>query len=252
LRIISKFHDYYDSIMRYGMDQSVVYIRNTKELEIGARLGLVKSKHYDLYLEDIEDITFDKDLWLPLNFRQRYVPSNWDKHVIGFCGKLYFCYSWTPYHTYDEPKLKKSFIYNIDDYIKVMKKVDRSALEVFSRNKKARMRTIDIFKNIQGKETDSEIFRKFKIPIFSRTFNCNGARDSHIKANCNLKNLGFYKVMDPFTTFQNIAGYLSGVLGTGENEIVDIKDEDMLRKKGFNEWSFKTLPGTKKPRRKGK
>jgi hypothetical protein len=48
-----------------------------------------------------------------------------------------------------------------------------------------------------------------------------------------------------FTAFNNIAGFISGVLGSKEHEMVHINDKDMLVAKGFDQWSFRTMKSKK-------
>ena len=45
MRIISKFHDYYDSVMIYGQDKTVVYQREEKKI-FDAK---IKTKDLELY-----------------------------------------------------------------------------------------------------------------------------------------------------------------------------------------------------------
>lgn len=58
-----------------------------------------------------------------------------------------------------------------------------------------------------------------------------------------------YKVVDPATAHMRIQDYLMGVLPQS-HETVTLTDTSKIRKAGFDGWSFKTRPGTKKPRRK--
>jgi hypothetical protein len=60
-----------------------------------------------------------------------------------------------------------------------------------------------------------------------------------IEKNPCLRLYGFQQAKDPFMAFQEIGQFISGVMGSGEKEIVKISDKDMISKKGFNEWSFR-------------
>ena len=52
--------------------------------------------------------------------------------------------------------------------------------------------------------------------------------------------------MDTFTAFQEIQMYISGVLGTGEKEIIEVEDKYKIPQHGFNKWSFRREPTKKK------
>lgn len=66
--------------------------------------------------------------------------------------------------------------------------------------------------------------------------NCDGLGDHEL-----------YKALDPATAHMRIDGYVSGVLPAGE-DVVEIADAHRVSKAGFDERSFRTRPGTKKPR----
>ena len=68
-----------------------------------------------------------------------------------------------------------------------------------------------------------------------------------------LKDLDFYRVRDPWTCYQDIFQYLSGVLGrVQERDGTDMTDDEQVRRHGFDEaYGFRTRPGGgKKGRRK--
>lgn len=58
---------------------------------------------------------------------------------------------------------------------------------------------------------------------------------------------GLMKVLDPSAAHMRIDGYISGVLGT-KHDVVKISDASRVRKAGFDTQSFRTRPGTRKPR----
>lgn len=86
MRIISKFHDYYDCVLRQGIDKEIVYVR--LEEEGAPKLNLASSS------------------W-------RAEPS-WTMHVVGFCGKLHFGLRIVE-HVYGSLSGKVSFIYGNEE-----------------------------------------------------------------------------------------------------------------------------------------
>lgn len=67
--------------------------------------------------------------------------------------------------------------------------------------------------------------------------NCDGLGDREL-----------FKILDPATAHMRIESYVSGVLPQTQDVTV-LSDASKARKAGFYEMSFKTRPGTKKPRR---
>lgn len=61
-----------------------------------------------------------------------------------------------------------------------------------------------------------------------------------VEINPILKDLDFAGVVDPFTAFQEISMFLSGVLGINEPEMIEISDKHKRDAKGFDDKSFKT------------
>ena len=58
-----------------------------------------------------------------------------------------------------------------------------------------------------------------------------------------LKHYDFVKMVDPYTAYQEMEMYLSGVFGGNYPECVEISDEQMKIKKGFgHKYAFKKEP----------
>jgi hypothetical protein len=68
VRIISKFHDYYDCIQKYGQDDGMMFIRNQEDIYFHKYPNMRSVTSYTL-----------GDLW--------YIEFN-----IGFAGKVYQCF----------------------------------------------------------------------------------------------------------------------------------------------------------------
>lgn len=65
----------------------------------------------------------------------------------------------------------------------------------------------------------------------------------------NLTEFEVFRVINPAVAHMRIAGYISGVLGTSP-DTVQIGNDARIRKAGFDDESFRTRKGTKKPRRR--
>lgn len=69
------------------------------------------------------------------------------------------------------------------------------------------------------------------------------SKDLHnheLELNPSLKAYKFMKVVDPYSAFQEISQFISGVLGNSEKQTVDISDENRLLQHGFDKkFSFR-------------
>ena len=98
-----------------------------------------------------------------------------------------------------------------------------------------------VFKN--GYSCYNNLFVEHNTPVFI-------IRPKEITINPSLKEVRFMTVKDVYTTFQEIQMFISGVLGTGTKETVDITDDVKRDKHGFDNKSFKKEPSEKKRKRR--
>jgi hypothetical protein len=208
--IVSKFHDYYDSAIGYGVDKTIVYHRI------------------------FDDKTYYKSA-------SSWRKETWGKEVcevklftIGFCGKLYPGVNIFKYQ-YGGTTLDRN-IYSaqeLEDF--------RISLGAQDRKRRRVLRGVyldtragreDYFRVVES----DDLFFKYKCPVFYKD-------SSGIKPNPRLKDFSFQKVKDSVTAFQDIMMYISGVLGVDQRPMVEISDEDKAHKKGHGgKYSFRTPP----------
>lgn len=229
--IISKFHDYYDTALGLGIDKTIVYQRNTNDLREKDYKGLLRDHSEVHSLKGGGSVSFDRLL-------------------VGFCGKLY------PLIIMKEGFYSTKFLYNFEAFQEAVAQAGLSFTPdkksyIFNReilnekNAKEFFEEKDLskpnrYRSRSHKEVNEllEVFRKEMVPCF--LYDHNG-----LVLNPRLDDLGFQKLMDPYTAFQELSMFLSGVLGETEKETVKISDKDKLHKHGFYEWSFKNLPSKK-------
>lgn len=242
MRIISKFQDYYDGVQHYGQDEDNIWVRNEKQESY---------KNFPL-IEQLWD-TFVK----PGHIRQII--------VIGFCGKIYPCFRFYSNRRDSKGASEEDFIYSLEE-LEQYKPSSSMHKKDYERNIKYYFNSIsakgwrheeDVFE--LAKKDYSKIFLEYNIPLFAigngLEFEEDGRqrlRKSTIKFNPQLKNYNFQSIKDPYTCYQELSTFVGGYLRSTEVDTVDIGDEYMRDSKGFDEWSFKTMPGTKKPRRNKK
>jgi hypothetical protein len=147
--------------------------------------------------------------------------------LIGFCGKLYPILQTTNAIIYDKEEALKKVK---DSWYR--KDVDKCFTE-----------------DTKNKEL-LKIFAEKNTPVFIYGDCLDGeykaGHQQELIINPKLNNVGFQSVKDPVTAFQDIYGYISGVLGTSAPKTVKITDKEMAKKRGHDDkYSFRKPPGKK-------
>ena len=208
MRIISKWHDYYDSVMKTGMDREVVYVRDTKELLINDEYEIATrhSSYYSIYL--------------------RY---------LGFCGHIYKIYV-------IEYNGRENFYYDFEEFKSAALGCGAASNYDFGRTwwKSA----YDRFHEFNTAPL-LEFFHKYQVPIFLVQYS-QEKKKCELVLNPHLKDQDFHKIKDTYTTYQDIFQYVAGTLNKPENKMVQIEDKYKIAKHGFDKWSFRKHPTKKK------
>ena len=219
MRIISKFHDYYDSAMRYGIDKECVYVRESKELPYNRPAY----RYFDWRRE-----SFDVDTY--------YRPNTMiQKMIVGFCGNIHRLIkvhytNWDKY-VFHRNELNGAF-YSADTlqaWLNTNKDEDihvdlDSAIRFLNQSQCGDKDEID--------KCLKKLFHEYKIPVF--LVQETTASETIITLNPNLKSVSFFKMKNTFEAYQEIYQYITGVLGVSQKETVSISDKDMCIKKGFD------------------
>lgn len=227
--IVSDYKDYYDSIARNGIDNTIVYQRKESRIPFGKPNDY---REYDRYLKTSDGLFNTK---LPDDLVHGDTGLGYlTAFIVGFCGKIYTGAEITPKNG------KTFFSYELDEI--------RKYHEDFGTNRWYRSKR-EILKFSFLNKDYSFLFQHFKVPIFVlyydafksfSKFNSEGRPiNSGFFLNRQLKDLEFYKVFDPYRTFQEIQMYISGVLGTNQNPTENIEDKYRIKQYGFDEWSFR-------------
>lgn len=285
MRILSKFHDYYDCIQGLGQDQTLVYVREPFSIcskcneQIPQRddkyiYGYIRQKcphcKSDQY-DTIQVPGFPKVKDHFTSYWNRKDSKKWRQeyqelvtYFVGIAGKVY------PVLRLSSSGQKGSTychkIEDVDEFMKEHYTVEQYNCYESSTNKKIANRSPKsplLKKNVRNffdeaervKEHYEKYFVDNNAPVFINFYEWgNPSKYGHIY-NANLADLQFYKVMDPQTVFQEISMYLSGVLGLstvrgkpsyqGEKLSDKVSDEDLAAAKGYDKWSFRKEPKSK-------
>jgi hypothetical protein len=274
MKILSDFHDYYDSAAAYGIDETIVFIRKPKTIQIPWSVAneqadlfgmLDKSlrRRFDLYLGDVD----------------RNLPNHWREErrdritaspvLVYFCGGLRILWSleaqgfelhrvivradeifktlatrkmykpdpWSSDKTYEPPrKLKENFRRDtFEELWRFYSDLDGRLLPTVQDITGSPLAHIDFQKREDFIERSSGAFH----PV-------------HFHINPKLSSLSFQKLVDAPTAFQEIQMFLSNDMVQKDLAPRSVGgDRVLIKAKGFDEMSFRqSAPGQKKTNRK--
>lgn len=228
MKIVSKHHDFYDSaIPHFAGEQYPFYLRETR------------SYYRKKYLNVVDEIAVDIYKRVSCRFPVIRVvtdegrPIDLEMGVIGFCGKLYPFFD-TKYEatTCSKPEI---CIHSVDA---IVKNYGSYQLQYGISSLTGKVNQILTNKTLLG------AFQEFKVPVF---FYSN---DIFVLNPC-LKTYGFQKILDPFTTMQELNMYISNDLCDVSNPPMPVGDDIVIaRSKGFDKHSFRNMYNPKKRKQK--
>ena len=245
MRIFSKFHDYYDKALGYGIDPAVTYERKEEEITelIKKQYGMIDK--IEKVHADVFDFRIEK-----INSPELKIEA---KTIVLFCGRIYLCIK-IGYKVKDYPleKYVTEFIYTFDAFEKAITLHSKINLEhgittgLFDGTKSKLVTIARRFKMLfekQGIVSDivTELHFELDAPIIVIDYDLIYAYSKKIKAYKNrcLKNMDFYKIVDPFTAFQELSMFIGGVMGGKSPIMIEVADKDRIAKHGFDKFSFR-------------
>lgn len=176
--------------------------------------------------------------------------DNWSYPVIiGFAGALYPLMAVERYAT-------KHSAYSADEYKLLSKRPAGSPHRHRSYSwyelLHPRIHVQQFFAK-EGFERLEGVFAEYNVPIF--VVERLGMRELQgrwcLSINRILNPFEFYRQVDPYTAFQNLQMYITGVLRQPVGPVGEVPDEVQIVKKGFDPVrSFRKDPGTKKRRKR--
>jgi hypothetical protein len=224
--VISKFHDYYDSALSTGVDKTVVYNRKTVELD-----------HVPDMFKELSDNLINL---------QRELEYHYECAYIGFCGKIYPIIT----HTYNGKSDSSITTLDVAETTKSLTKITHRDYKISDEWEASYIKTkLRDFFNIENKSCYKDYFLDNKVVCFSIKPSSKWRNKSGMEINPCLRDFKFEKIIDPYTALQSIMMYISGVLGSPNEQIIQISDKDQIVSKGFDTvTSFRKAPSGKKKR----
>jgi len=250
VRIISDFKDYYDCIQAMGQDQSLIYLRNRTVI------NLVKNR----------SVTWNFPGFIGPN---RESPVGVRQSIVGFCGRIY-------------PVIQLERVNGISD----ADNLDCPALDIglttcFTMDDVNRFHEQHLteeafqgycfrghrwwhksgFSGIRQNEfqkffelceagatapNHTKYFAEYRCPIFvAQRANFEYKTEARLTINSSLKDVEWVRRFDPSMAYQEISMFL-GNMASPEKPIPKIDDETMAEAKGFDKYSFRKDPSSKK------
>ena len=229
MKIISDFHDYYDSVQKIDTDKMHTYVRKTSVVKLNRPIFKIENWHFE-----------------KLN-RQTHMRDSINMHMfhLGFCGEIYTgvnvgkCIlgkSTDSIHYGDLKKIKqlyerleKPFAWNYSRYEGMTKHMLKRLTECFESNNINRIK---------------ELFLVHKVPAFIVLTNFKDDKyrfghDQEVILNPNLKEMEFFKIKDIYTAYQDIAMYIGNNLVDDRNNAWPIEDKLKVQSHGFDQHSFR-------------
>jgi hypothetical protein len=221
MHIISKFKDYYDGVQYQGVDKSLVYVRKTV-------------KH---------------DYTINLEFPKDREQSNIQAAFVSFCGVNYPIYiNGGTAHDYDNLfdlsrhyRLSTKILKDVDEVRDFLRKETPNSYSTESFDVKSKYRhffnslsaqTISLFESEIAKYNSIEDHRKYNSPVLLYT-------NHAIYEDPDLSRIGFSRVLDSFTAFQEISMFMGSALAC-EPKVEEISDKTKIAKHGYDKQSFRT------------
>jgi hypothetical protein len=228
MRIISDFHDYYDTAMSMGQDQTRVFVRKTEDISQTSKArhnsAIDLRKPPDYYAFMTERLDYIKD--------QYYIKQPF---LLMFCGKIYagvktidrdsLCVTHVHYNTH-EPGFR-SFSNRHERALHQRKQQEDEKIKKTDREK--------IW--VDESHLNDFIVHKDVIILAQYKLFFNGALE--MIRNPKLKDLQFYKVMDAPTAFQEMDMFVSGILAAPDRKTETIDDKVRAQQHGFDKCSFR-------------
>lgn len=240
MRIISKESDYYDIGLQYGIDPHIVWNRTEREVVISK-----KSKEEPIEYQALRDFIdcFGVDVGrvsipdIPI-FDIREMFAYPDTYIFAFCGKVYTILCVDKNH-------KTRYLVSKDEAVAYYKNEGYGYTNNIWESR-ALNRIEEWFDKIDAINRDKQdVIERLHIACNSPIIFTRGRRSrfEQFVVDANLKDMGFIKIKDPFTAFNELSQYVCNYLCNREPEMAQISDKDMSVKKGFNDKSFRKGKG---------
>lgn len=251
MRINSDFRDYYDCIQATGQDQTFVYQRFARE-EILTHYPFHATANYSYEQGGLHYNTVN------IGFCGRVYPAlkvnrhKW--HIEGNKDNIKYCYSLDDIdnyvNEYCDKKEQEGYYYHYKNghSVKIARlwpwNQRRKELELFFTRSEEYYKQNPNKHRIRFEENHCPVF--YAIYDGTRSYHWNGKNYEYkIVYDGKIGQFDFARIFDPYRAYQEVAMFL-GSLAVPLKPIPEISDKIMAEIKGFDKYSFRKDPSSKK------
>lgn len=182
------------------------------------------------------------DFWLHFNYYSNVLSSKKGGTFYYMHGRLVFCgkiYNYLKVTTSSCNGTTGDVFYDMDSFAAFC---ENHEIDLHTNTQKFHKKTPyqKIKSHLEHKYDFDESF------FVEHKFICVNFVDNYITVNPCIKDLKFYKVMDPYLCFQEVDSYICGKLAFPQNAMVEIEDKYRIEQHGFDKHSFRKAPTKKR------
>ena len=212
MKIISKFKDYYDYLLKFGQDDDLQYVRITEEVDIKS-----------------SDIVFEYTK--PMRAMHGITPQGIEVGLVFFCNRAYFVMAEMSLGkvvsaSYDSTSIVDAFAKEYPNYFKPS----------WWRFHKTLYELREELKNGNFISIPEEVFRSVGSPVFLLRFSPLSYRKDEyqvVKNPC-LKDYDFIKALPAEQAYQELFMFLANNTLQEPKPVVELTDKEEIVKKGFD------------------
>jgi hypothetical protein len=272
MKIVSPFNDYYDSIQSSTgffdtSENPVVFVRksvilnkdNFNEMDQLIDVFQVETLSRYIYTPPAALVEIGGSFSIPKKNQRDYTSLTFSFFSILFCGRLIRGIESTLSFKSFDPLEQKTF-YSAEKFVDYLyerfgESVVNERLEENRTPSRSMMSGIINYFDVNDKKDLPEYTRGFLIENKITIAVLNLTRDifrgiPFVEINPRLADYQFQSFIDPYTAYQEIDMWISGILAFPPNFMVTVSDQTLVKKHGFDEeYGFRTRPHAKKRKR---
>lgn len=250
MRIISPFHDYYDSAMATGTDEQSVFLRRSSSDPLPTGHAFEVWNHpLKRWVERVQGAHLGPFGDMLVGRLQREKTA--EPGLVMFAGRLF------PFIAVQETAQANdpTYVWTLDELVAWLAARGEKLGErrSFWGDRKTEEERATAWFGWRGHDVTPEMAQAqvALVLIEDHGFRWGRAqRPGELVINPRLEPYGFARQLDPWTAYQELSMFVEGVLRHPDPVMEPITDQDRLAQHGFDHWSFRKMPAPATPRRK--
>lgn len=258
MKIVSKYKDYYDNALSYGVNTTQVYVRNEELIEID------KPKEFDLFL---------KEHYISESFSREFSVKGFHRNdlkivikfiAVGFCGKYHIACQFSLFKELNI--IKSDTYYDLSKISQYAKRLNSDYSILLSNGKKCSderllrwiKRKMEVIQQLFDSKKLKSWFVEFNTPLIAfpaegyskQKYDLHFGKDYYLFNGKTalvlhpiLKSVDFYRQMNAFECYQAINQFKFGVLANKDNITDNRSDIEKVHSHGFDQkYGFRKRP----------